>query len=65
MEYKKYISDSLMLTKKAFEQHILHLRTERAKQYGMTLDQWDTAIINGDIVQQPSGSNIKITTINN
>jgi len=57
MEYKKYIPDSLMLTKEAFEQHTRKLREERAKQYGMTLEQWDAAIINNDVVQQPSGSN--------
>ena len=62
MEHKKYIPDSLMLTKEAFEQHMLRLRAERAKQYGMTLEQWDAAIANGDVVKQPSGSNINHNT---
>jgi len=62
MEHKKYIPDSLMLTKEAFEQHMLRLRAERAKQYGMTLEQWDAAIANGDVIQQPSGSNLNHNT---
>ena len=57
MEHKKYIPDSLMLTKEAFEQHSRKLREERAKQFGMTLEQWDAAIATGMVVQQPSGSN--------
>jgi len=57
MEHKKYIPDSLMLTKEAFEQHILRLRAERAKQYGMTLEQWDAAVGSGATIQTPSGSN--------
>ena len=54
MEHKKYIPDSLMLTKEAFEQHARKLREERAKQYGMTLEQWDAAIGSGSIVQTPN-----------
>jgi hypothetical protein len=51
MEHKKYLPDSMMLTKEAFEQHMLRLREERAKQYGMTLEQWDNAIASGSVVQ--------------
>ena len=51
MEHKKYIPDSLMLTKEAFEQHARKLREERAKQYGMTLEQWDAAIGSGTILK--------------
>jgi len=54
--------DSLMLTKEAFKQYMLRLRAERAKQYGMTLEEWDAAIIDGSIVQQPSGSNFNYNT---
>ena len=43
-----------MLTKEAFEQHARKLREERAKQYGMTLEQWDAAIASGSIVQTPN-----------
>jgi len=59
---KKYIPDSMMLTKEAFEQHMLRLREERAKQYGMTLEQWDAAVATGAIVQQMSGSNLNLNT---
>ena len=57
MEYKKYLPDSMMLTKEAFEQYMLRLREERAKQYGMTLEQWDAAIASGAVVQPLTGSN--------
>ena len=62
MEHKKYLPDSMMLTKEAFEQHMLRLREERAKQYGMTLEQWDAAVATGAIVQQMSGSNSNLNT---
>ena len=62
MEYKKYIPDSLMLTKEAFEQHARKLREERAKQYGMTLEQWDAAVGSGAVLQMPSGSNLNPNT---
>jgi len=48
---KKYTSD-LLLTKEAFEIHARQLREETAKQHGMTLEQWDTAILNQSVVQQ-------------
>ena len=54
MEQKKYISDSLMLTKEAFEEYALRLRIERAKEHGMTLEQWDAAIASGSVVQTPN-----------
>ena len=47
---KKYTSD-LLLTKEAFEIHARQLRKETAKQHGMTLEQWDTAILNQDVVE--------------
>jgi len=56
MEHKKYIPDSMMLTKESFEQYMLRLREERAKQYGMTLEQWDAAVVTGAIVQTLTGS---------
>ena len=52
----------LLLTKEAFEQYALRLREERAQQYGMTLEEWDAAVINGTVVQAPSGSNINPNT---
>ena len=56
MEQKKYIPDSLMLTKEALEQYARDLREQRAKEFGMTLEQYDNAVANGGVVQQPSGS---------
>jgi hypothetical protein len=48
---KKYTSD-LLLTKEAFEIHARKLREETAKQHGMTLEQWDKAVLGQDVVQQ-------------
>lgn len=45
-----------MLTKESFEEYALRLRIERAKEHGMTLEQWDAAIASGATVQMPSGS---------
>ena len=41
----------MFLTKEAFEQYARRLREEQAKQYGMTLEQWDNAIASGSVVQ--------------
>jgi len=54
MEQKKYIPDSLMLTKEALEQYARDLREQRAKEYGITLEQWEAAIVSGSIVQTPN-----------
>jgi hypothetical protein len=37
----------IFLTKEAFEQHALRLREEKAREYGMTLEQWDEAVRTG------------------
>ena len=53
---KKYIQDSLMLTKEAFEQYIQQQRESQSSQYGMTPNEWDQAIRNMSVVQPTSGS---------
>jgi len=40
----------LLLTKEAFEQYAKRLREEKAREYGMTLEEWDAAILNGTVV---------------
>jgi hypothetical protein len=42
----------IMLTKEVFEEYSKRLREERAKEFGMTLEQWDSAILNQDVVQK-------------
>ena len=37
----------MFLTKEAFEQHARKLREEKAKEYGLTLEQWDEAVRTG------------------
>jgi hypothetical protein len=49
----------IFLTKEAFEQYAIRLREEKAREYGMTLEQWDEAVRTGAIVShntQPSSS---------
>jgi hypothetical protein len=49
----------LFLTKEAFEQYATRLREEKARDYGMTLEQWDEAVRTSATVipnTQPSSS---------
>jgi len=55
---KQVITD-VFFTKEAFEQHARKLREEKAKQYGMTLEEWDHAVLTGQVVTPVSGSNPK------
>ena len=47
----KYIQDSLMLTKEAFAEYILKQREAEAASYGLTLEQYQQAILSGSCVQ--------------
>jgi hypothetical protein len=47
---KKYTSD-ILLTKEAFALYARQLREQTAKQHGLTLEQWDAAILNQDVVE--------------
>jgi hypothetical protein len=48
---KKYIQDDLLLTKEAFEEYILKQRQAEATSYGLTLEQYQQAILSGSCVQ--------------
>lgn len=56
---KKYIQDSLMLTKEAFEQYIQQQRESEASQYGLTLEEYNQAILSGSVVQAKFPSDIQ------
>jgi hypothetical protein len=47
----KYIHDSLMLTKEAFNDYILKQQSTQAASFGLTLEQYQQAVINGSVVQ--------------
>jgi hypothetical protein len=47
----KYIQDSLMLTKEVFEEYILKQRQAEATSYGLTLEQYQQAVLSGSCVQ--------------
>jgi hypothetical protein len=55
---KKYIQDSLLLTKEAFKQYIQQQREAQASQYGLTLEEYNQAILSGSVVQAKSPSDI-------
>jgi hypothetical protein len=55
----KYIQDSLMLTKEAFEQYIQQQRQSQAAEYGLTLEEYNNAILSGSVVQAKSPSDIQ------
>ena len=49
----------LLLTKEAFDAYATRLREEKAREYGMTLEQWDEAVRTSATVipnTQPSSS---------
>jgi hypothetical protein len=49
----------LFLTKEAFDAYAIRLREEKAREYGMTLEQWDEAVRTGMTIShntQPSSS---------
>ena len=49
---KKYIESSLMLTKEAFNDYILRQQSTQAALYGLTLEQYQQAIVDGGVVTQ-------------
>jgi hypothetical protein len=61
---KKY-TDNILLTKEAFEIYARQLREQTAKQHGMTLEQWDAAILNQDVVEAKSSPYVHPYETNN
>lgn len=59
---RKYIQNSLILDKDALADYISRQRSEQARRYGLTLEQYMNAIEKGLVVSelaqssQPSGS---------
>jgi len=50
---KKY-TGNILLTKEVFEIHAHQLREETAKQHGLTLEEWDAAILSQSVVEAKS-----------
>jgi hypothetical protein len=49
----------MMLTKEAFEQYIQQQRNAEATQYGLTIEEYQHAIMSGSVVQAKSPSDIQ------
>jgi hypothetical protein len=47
----KYIQDSLILTKEAFEEYIYKQRSAEATSYGLTLEQYQQAVLSGSVIR--------------
>jgi len=56
---KKYIEDTILLTKEAIAEHILKQRIEQAKKYGMTLEEFMQAVIEGKTITPISSSYLR------
>jgi hypothetical protein len=48
---KKYTGE-ILLTKEAFEIYSQQLREERAREHGLTLEEWDKAVVDMAVVQR-------------
>lgn len=46
----KQIITDMFLTKEAFEQYTKRLQEERAKEYGLTLEEYQQAILSGSVI---------------
>jgi predicted transcriptional regulator len=53
---KKYIQDSILLTKEAIADSILRQRVEQATRYGLTLEEYMRAIEKGEVLTPVSSS---------
>ncbi len=47
----------MFLTKEAFNEYAKRLREEQAKEYGMTLEEWDQAVLDGKTVEKKTNHN--------
>jgi hypothetical protein len=48
---KKYLQDNILLTKEAFEEYIQRARETEATSYGLTLEEYNSSILSGSVVQ--------------
>jgi hypothetical protein len=48
---QKYLQDNLLLTKEAFAEYIYRQRATEAASYGLTLEEYQNAIVSGSTVQ--------------
>jgi len=55
---KKYIEDSMLLTKETFELYIQQQRQSEATSYGLTLEEYNNAILSGSVVQAKSSNDL-------
>jgi hypothetical protein len=61
---KKYIGN-ILLTRESFALYAQQLREETAKQHGLTLEEWDAAILNQNVVEAKSSPYVHPYETNN
>jgi len=61
---KKY-TGNILLTRESFALYAQQLREETAKQHGLTLKEWDAAILNQDVVEAKSSPYVHPYETNN
>ena len=64
IDMKKY-TGNILLTKEAFKIHSRQLREETAKQHGLTLEEWDAAILSQSVVEAKSSPYVHPYETNN
>jgi len=64
IDMKKYTGE-ILLTKEAFALYAQQLREETAKQHGLTLEEWDAAILSQSVVEAKSSPYIHPYETNN
>ena len=64
IDMKKYTGE-ILLTKEAFALYAQQLREQTAKQHGMTLEQWDAAILSQSVVEAKSSPYVHPYETNN
>ena len=54
----------LLLTKEAFDAYAMRLREEKAREYGLTLEQWDDAVRTGATISHntPHNNNTQLSS---
>ena len=61
---KKY-TGNILLTREAFALYAQQLREETAKQHGLTLEEWDAAILSQSVVEAKSSPYVHPYETNN
>ena len=57
IKMNRQLPKELLLTKEGFEEYVKRLKEETAKEYGMTIEQWEEAIREGKTIEKKTTEN--------